>query len=115
MARNSQFELESIMAIFRLGETHETERPVIEVEVNEQELLRPGSYVFELTVVDNDGLVSAPVQARAVITDPGPVAIIDAPEVVNFGEPFQLSAERSHDPAGGSIVRYIWTLVDVQR
>jgi hypothetical protein len=103
------------MAFFRLGETHETERPGIEVEVNEQDRLRPGAYIFELTVVDDEGLASAPVQARVVITDPGPVAIIDAPEVVNFGEPFQLSGERSHDPAGGAIVRYIWTLVDVQQ
>jgi hypothetical protein len=97
------------------GDEHVTERPEIEVTVNRERPLPPGTYVFGLRVVDNDDNVSDLATTKVVVVDPGPSAVIDGPEQVGFGERFVLSGERSSDIEPGRIVRYLWTLVEVDR
>lgn len=103
------------MAIFKLREPVETETNAVEVENSGDEQLAPGVYTFELMVIDNDGNVSAPARAQIVIEDTGPVAVIEGPARVPFGQSFKLSGERSHDIGRGRIVKYIWTLADVEQ
>jgi hypothetical protein len=74
--------------------------------------LKVGSYTFQLEVVDDSGNRSKPVQARLFITDTeAPTAVISAPRTVPFGSPFTLSGVESSDVGGGSIARYVWTLI----
>ncbi len=103
------------MPKFEIGVPVPTTDAKVEVEVDANEPLRPGRYIFELQVVDDDGNVSAPAQAVVTITDPGPTAVIEAPSEVPFGESFALSGEGSFDVAGGTIREYVWTLVDVEQ
>ena len=74
--------------------------------------LKVGSYTFQLEVVDDSGNRSQPVQARLFITDSqAPTAIISAPRSVPFGSDFTLSGIESSDVGGGTIVSYVWTLI----
>ena len=74
--------------------------------------LKVGSYTFQLEVMDDSGNRSKPVQARLFIADTqAPTAIISAPRTVPFGTDFTLSGLESSDVGGGTIERYIWTLV----
>ncbi|MFN8468433.1 MAG: hypothetical protein U0X20_22940 [Caldilineaceae bacterium] len=98
------------MAIFAVGVPVKTEEPVVEVEAPRGSPLLPGVYFFELKVVDDAGNESAPVQARVVISDPGPVAVIRAEEKVPFGEKFKLDGSGSSDIPPGRVVTYIWTM-----
>ncbi len=71
-----------------------------------------GAYIFQLEVIDDSGNRSKPVQARVVVLDTqAPSAIISAPRTVPFGQDFTLSGTESRDVGGGTIVRYIWTLI----
>ena len=71
-----------------------------------------GTHVFQLEVVDNSGNRSQPAQLRVVVLDnQAPTAIITGPDRVPFGQPITLSAARSVDVGGGSVVRFIWTLI----
>jgi hypothetical protein len=82
------------------------------VEVDPSKPLAVGSYLFQLEVLDDSGNRSQPVQARVIVTDnQAPSAIISAPRTVAFGQPFTLSGAESRDVGGGSIARYIWTLI----
>ncbi|NJN84073.1 MAG: hypothetical protein HC802_18570 [Caldilineaceae bacterium] len=65
-----------------------------------------------MVVVDDDGNQSTPVNAKVVVIDPGPRAVIKADERVAFGKPFRLSGEESTDIGAGKIVKYVWTLVE---
>ena len=100
------------MPVFNVGDTHETTTPTIEVTVDENNPLLPGTYAFELRVEDDAGNVSAPVQAQVIVTDPGPTAVLRAPAEVNFGASFELSGEGSSDIGDGVIELYRWTLID---
>jgi hypothetical protein len=74
--------------------------------------LRIGSYTFQLEVVDDSGNRSQPVQARLFIVDSeAPSAIISAPRTVPFNTEFTLSGAESTDVGGGTIARYVWTLL----
>jgi hypothetical protein len=74
--------------------------------------LKVGSYTFQLEVMDDSGNRSKTVQARLFITDEqAPTAIISAPRTVPFGADFTLSGVESSDVGGGTITRYIWTLI----
>ena len=74
--------------------------------------LKVGSYTFQLEVMDDSGNRSKPVQARLFIVDTqAPSAIISAPRSVAFGTDFTLSGIESSDVGGGTIARYIWTLI----
>jgi chitodextrinase len=74
--------------------------------------LKVGSYTFQLEVMDDSGNRSKPVQARLFVADvQAPTAIISAPRTVPFGSDFTLSGMESSDVGGGTISRYIWTLI----
>lgn len=74
--------------------------------------LKVGSYTFQLEVMDDSGNRSQPVQARLFIQDTqAPTAIISAPRTVPFATDFTLSGVESSDVGGGTISRYIWTLI----
>ena len=74
--------------------------------------LKVGSYTFQLEVVDDSGNKSQPVQARLFVTDEqAPTAIISAPRTVAFGKGFALSGKESSDVGGGTIAKFIWTLI----
>jgi len=74
--------------------------------------LKVGAYTFQLEVVDDSGNRSKAVQARVVIVDSqAPTAIISAPRTVPFGTDFTLSGAESSDVGGGTIARYVWTLL----
>ena len=74
--------------------------------------LKVGSYTFQLEVMDDSGNRSKPVQARLFIQDEqAPTAIISAPRSVPFNTDFTLSGVESSDVGGGTISRFIWTLI----
>jgi len=74
--------------------------------------LKVGAYTFQLEVIDDAGNRSKPVQARLFIADvEAPTAVISAPRTVPFATDFTLSGVESSDVGGGSITRFIWTLV----
>lgn len=82
------------------------------IVVNPTNPLKVGSYTFQLEVVDDSGNRSKPVQARLFIADAeAPTAIISAPRSVPFGTDFTLSGIESSDVGGGTIARYVWTLI----
>ena len=71
-----------------------------------------GSYTFRLEVVDDSGHKSLPNTRTVVIIDnEAPTAIISAPRTVPFGTEFTLSGAESSDVGGGTIAKYIWTLI----
>jgi hypothetical protein len=71
-----------------------------------------GTYLFQLEVEDDSRQRSQPVQARLIIVDSqAPSAVISAPRTVPFGTEFTLSGAESRDFGGGTIARYIWTLL----
>jgi hypothetical protein len=83
------------------------------ININRDAPLRVGSYRFQLVVFDEAGRASAPVTHALVVADSqNPNAVITGPREVPFLENFTLSGERSSDPDGGRIVRYVWTLVE---
>jgi hypothetical protein len=99
------------MPEFRPGEVIETDQPNVQVEMNPQNPLRPGRYVFQLVVIDDSGNESQPDTVEVIIRDTErPTAVITAPQSVNFGENFVLDGRLSSD-IGGRIVGYRWTLV----
>jgi hypothetical protein len=83
---------------------------VITVDPNKP--LPVGAYTFQLRVVDDSKNVSEPVQVRLIVIDTtAPSAVISAPRTVPFGQNFTLSGAESRDVGGGTIARYIWTLI----
>lgn len=100
------------MAEFKIGEKVETEKPQVEVTIDPRNPLKPGTYRFQLVVVDDSGNESAPAFVNVIVRDSQrPTAVIDAPQAVEVGATFNMSAERSFDAPGGQIVRYVWTLL----
>ena len=55
------------MAVFKPDQPIETEKPVVEVENK----LEPGTYRFELIVIDDEGNKSAPALALVNVIKPG--------------------------------------------
>jgi chitodextrinase len=83
----------------------------LKIVVDAARPIATGVYQFQLQVVDDSGNVSQPSAVRVVvIDDQAPNAIIDAPDRVTSGQSFTLSGRRSID-VGGTIQRYIWTLI----
>jgi len=87
------------------------------------EPLQVGQHSFALTVTDNSGNVSTAAQVSLIVRDDQrPTAVLDVRDAVTgrlipnntigFGRSFQLSAARSTDVGGGSIVSYEWQLLD---
>jgi hypothetical protein len=81
------------------------------IDVDPAKPLKPGTYLFQLEVVDDAGNRSQPTRAKlVVIDDTAPNAIISAPSTVSVGRTFTLSGKDSTD-IGGTIEKFIWTLV----
>ena len=102
------------MADFQSQNVHETDQPVIEVTIDPNRPLSVGRHVFQLVVVDNSKNQSAADTIEVIILDTTkPTAVINAvPRQPEFGQSFQLSAKGSRDLAPGTIVSYIWTMVE---
>lgn len=100
------------MPIFTVGQSVETATPTVEVTVDANAPLLPGTYTFELRVQDDAGNLSAPVKAQVIVVDPGPTAVLTAPAEVDFAASFTLSGKGSSDIGDGVIEVYRWTLVD---
>jgi hypothetical protein len=102
------------MAEFKPNQPIETAEARIEVEVSESNPLRPGRHRFRLVVFDDSSNASAPDEVSIIVRDSeNPTAVLDAPQEVKFGESFVLLGDRSSDVGGGSVVRYVWTRVEV--
>ena len=81
------------------------------ISVDPTRPMATGTYLFQLEVLDNSGNKSAPAQIRvSVLDDQLPNAIVTGPSTVSFAQSFTLDGSRSTD-IGGSIVKYIWTLL----
>jgi hypothetical protein len=85
---------------------------ILTIVIDPTNPMKVGSYTFQLEVMDDSGNRSKPVQARLFIADTqSPTAIISAPRTVPFATDFTLSGVESTDVGGGTIARYIWTLI----
>lgn len=94
------------------GATHETKDPVVSVDVDPSNPIKPGTLTFRLVVVDAEGNESDyfDLDVRIVDTEK-PVAVIDPLPPIPYGSSFELIAKQSYDPSGGTIDRYVWTRV----
>jgi PKD repeat protein len=73
-----------------------------------------GTFTVSLTVVDNDGLSSAPASTTATIVEQTqiPVADPNGPYTGVEGREVTFDGTGSYDPDGGSIVSYAWDFGD---
>lgn len=85
------------------------EKGMVEVSFENSEPLAPGTHTFQLVVVDDLGVRSEPILAR-VFVKAKPVAELQAPEKVGFGESFVLDGSLSSSP-DGKITEWIFTLL----
>jgi len=84
----------------------------LSITVDPSRPLPVGAQTFQLEVVDDSGNRSQPTQVRVIVLDDqAPTAVISAPRTVPFGQSFTLSGRQSVDAGGGTITRYIWTLL----
>lgn len=98
------------MATLELGKELITRENLITFDVNPEAPLPKGAYVFQLVVVDDDGLRSDPMQVTVVVADDrAPTAVLRAPSTVQLGRSFTLDGSASTDPAPGRVVQYVWT------
>ncbi len=104
------------MAEFKVNVPVVSDQPTIEVTFGATSPpLKIGRHTFRLEVEDNSGNKSQPDQVVVFVADTeAPTAILTAPRQVPFGQPIPLSGERSIDAGGGNIVRWIFTLTDLQ-
>jgi chitodextrinase len=101
------------MSEFIPNQPIETTTASIEVTINPASPLKVGTHRFQLVVVDDSGNQSLPKEATVVVKDTTlPIAELDAPPEVNFGESFTLSGARSSDAGGGQVAKFIWTLLE---
>jgi len=102
------------MAEFKPNEPITTAEPTIEVTIAPANPLRVGRHRFRLVVIDDSGNSSLPDEVDVFVVDTtNPTAVLEAPRTVPFGTSFALSGARSTDVGGGTIARFIWTLVDI--
>jgi hypothetical protein len=102
------------MADFKPGVEVVSDNPVVEVTITAANPLRVGRHVFHLDVVDDSGNKSTkPDEVVVVVADTqAPTAVLQAlPSQVPFGQSFKLSGEKSFDVGGGTVVKWIFTLV----
>jgi hypothetical protein len=100
------------MPQFQLNTPITTTDPTIEVTSDPNNPLPPGVYRFQLVVIDDSENASEPAFVEVLVRDSQkPTAVIDAPDRVEFGQPFKLSGERSADLPPGKIKQYVWTMV----
>ena len=100
------------MPFFQIGDTVETEEPVLTVENNGERFLAPGTHVFQLIVIDDAGNESKPATLQITVRDSTlPTAVIEGPSQVEPAASFKLSGGKSSDVPPGTVVRYVWTLL----
>jgi hypothetical protein len=100
------------MATFTVGVPITTDESAVAVDVTPDAPLPRGRHVFQLVVVDDDGLESDPVTITIVVRDDRrPTAIITGPETVPLGQSFRLDGSRSSDLPPGRLVRFVWTML----
>jgi len=89
------------MPRFEINIPIESDQPNVAVEVDPQAPLATGKHRYELVVTDDSGNVSEPTSIIVIVADrERPTAVLDGPEVVNFGKSFELSGKRSFDIGG---------------
>ena len=97
------------------------QQPDVKVDVSRANPLPIGANRFQLVVVDDSGNESEPTFIEVIVKDGDkPTAVLDVIDarrrrvdpVVNFGDAFILSGERSTDVPPGKIKEYRFTLVD---
>lgn len=87
----------------------ETDQSNVMVEVDLSNPLRTGRHRFELVVTDDSGNASEPATIVVIVADrERPTAVLDGPDVVNFGKSFELSGKRSFD-IGGTVKLFRFT------
>lgn len=97
------------MATFVINTPIETAEPLIEVTIDRTTPLAVGRHRFQLEVTDDAGNRSKPDSVIVIVADrEAPTAVLDAQELVNFGQSFSLSGRRSFD-IGGTVRSYSWT------
>jgi len=100
------------MAKFTVGQDIATPDATITVDATLDAPLPKGQHTFQLTVEDDDGLVSDPVTVDIVVRDDRkPTAVLLAPQTVPFGQSFKIDGSRSSDLPPGKIVKFVWTLL----
>jgi hypothetical protein len=103
------------MPRFDINVPIETDQPNITVEVDRAAPLVTGRHRFELVVTDDSGNESESTAILVIVADrERPTAVLDGPDVVNFGASFELSGRRSFD-IGGTIKVYRFTYVGPSR
>jgi len=97
------------MPRFDINVPVETDQPNVTVEVDQTNPLRTGRHRFELVVTDDSGNASEPATVVIIVADrERPTAVLDGPDVVNFGKSFELSGKRSFD-IGGTVKLFRFT------
>jgi hypothetical protein len=97
------------MPVLEINAPFETDQPTITLEIDPNKPLARGRHVFQLEVVDDSANVSEPVKLVVIVADKErPTAVLEGPQVADFGKPFKLSGEKSFD-IGGSIKTYRFT------
>ena len=101
------------MPVFVPDKPIETPDPTVTVEFERGKPLPPGKYRFQLTIVDDQGNSSKAVTATIVIeaSSKTPVAVLEAPTRVAFGQTFNLVGDASFAVPPATIKAYQWTLL----
>jgi hypothetical protein len=103
------------MPRFDINVPIETDQSNVTVEVDSAAPLVTGRHRFELVVTDDSGNESEPTAIIVIVADrERPTAVLDGPDVVNFGASFELSGKRSFD-IGGSIKVFRFTYLGPSR
>ncbi len=103
------------MPRFEINVPIESDQSNVTVEVDPAAPLVTGRHRFELVVTDDSGNPSEPTAIVVIVADrERPTAVLDGPEVVNFGTSFELSGKRSFD-IGGTIRLFRFTYLGPSR
>ena len=99
------------MAFLKPNEPFSANTPklVVEGDAATNKPLGPGTYKFQLVVVDKDGISSDPTVVNVRVLAK-PIARFVATRQPIANQPFELDASTSVDP-DGSIDTYLWTLL----
>src|SRR2546430_17189144 len=88
-----------------------TSDATVTVDASVTNAVDPGHHVFQLIVVDENGVESTPVEQRVTISpeDRKPQAVLTAiPAEVAFGQPFSLDGPQSTPVPGHQHTSYNW-------
>ncbi len=100
---------------FHVGTTVTTTDPFVDVTPSPDAPIPPGVHHFQLVVYDEAGNASTqPAVAQVVVKDTiNPTAVLTiVPSQAQPGQPFRLDGTKSSDVPPGTVVKYVWTMVD---